>query len=226
MSPTKTDENSWDEVFSAISGDARVAEYRASVNAIAESTITTDPFRVLVATVISLRTRDEVTLTASQKLFQHAHTPEALAAMPTDRVAELLYPAGFYRTKAVNLQKISRILLDHYDGLVPPDLNDLITLPGVGRKTANLVLSIGFGIPAICVDTHVHRVANRTGWVATTDPDKTETALARILPTRYWIPINALMVAFGREVCTPRTPSCSTCPVQKKCDRVGVTRSR
>ena len=185
-----------------------------------------DPFDVLVSTIISLRTKDEVTGPASRRLLARAPTIAELAAVPAAEIAALIYPAGFYNTKARQLRAVADILARDHDGAVPGSLAALLRLPGVGRKTANLVLGLSFGIPAICVDTHVHRICNRLGWVATREPDATELALARVLPKRYWIPINAIMVTYGQQVCTPQGPRCSECPVHRLCARRGVTRHR
>ena len=185
-----------------------------------------DPFDVLVSTIISLRTKDEVTGPASRRLLARAPTIPELAELPEPEIAALIYPAGFYNTKARQLRAVAAILLRDHDGAVPGSLAALLRLPGVGRKTANLVLGLSFGIPAICVDTHVHRICNRLGWVDTREPDATELALARVMPKRYWIPVNAIMVGFGQQVCTPRSPRCSACPVHGLCARRGVTRRR
>ena len=185
-----------------------------------------DPFQVLVSTVISLRTKDEVTGPAARRLLARAPTVPALAAVPAAEIAELIYPAGFYRTKGRQLREIAAILMRDHGSTVPASLVELLRLPGVGRKTANLVLGLGFGIPAICVDTHVHRICNRLGWVRTRTPDDTELALARSLPRQYWIPINSIMVGYGQQVCTPVAPHCSRCPVRDTCPRHGVTRHR
>jgi endonuclease-3 len=185
-----------------------------------------DPFRVLVATEISLRTKDQVTTRASKRLLAAAPTASWLAVLPRAHIEKLIYPAGFYRVKAGNLQAMARILISSHGGKVPRDMEALLKLPGVGRKTANLVRNLGFGIPAICVDTHVHRISNRLGWVSTGTPEQTERALMEKLPKKYWIPVNELLVRFGQAVCTPVSPKCSTCPVARRCPRVGVGRSR
>jgi len=185
-----------------------------------------DPFRVLVACVISLRTKDAVTAQAAARLFAVAPNPAALAALPEAHIAQLIYPAGFYRTKARALRWVAQQLLDRHGGQVPADREALLALPGVGRKTANLVLGLGFGIPAICVDTHVHRIANRLGLVATKTPAETEQALETLLPRSAWIPINDWLVTFGQQVCTPTSPRCSRCPLASRCRRVGVVRHR
>ena len=185
-----------------------------------------DPFRLLVACVISLRTKDEVTATSSARLFAVAATPAALAALPVAEIGRLIFPAGFYNTKARQLREIARRIAADHGGAVPPSLDALLAFPGVGRKTANLVLGLGFGIPAICVDTHVHRISNRLGMVRTTTPERTEHALAVLLPRRHWIDINDLLVTFGQHVCHPTSPHCSTCPLAARCPRTGVTHSR
>jgi endonuclease-3 len=181
---------------------------------------------VLVATMISLRTKDDVTRKASDSLLAVAGAPTALAALSTSRIERLIYPAGFYRTKARNLRAAARILIEKHAGKVPAEMEQLLGLPGVGRKTANLVRNLGFGLPGICVDTHVHRISNRMGWVSTRQPAQTEQALMEILPRRYWIPINELLVRYGQAVCTPLSPWCSACPVSRWCARAGVGRSR
>jgi endonuclease-3 len=176
--------------------------------------------------MISLRTKDEVTLRAAKALLRRAPSPQSLAALPESRIASLIYPAGFYRTKARNMRAAARLLVEEHAGRVPPEMEKLLALPGVGRKTANLVRNLGFGLPGICVDTHVHRISNRIGWVSTRTPEKTEMALMDILPRRYWIGINELLVRYGQAVCTPLSPRCTACPVVKRCARVGVGRSR
>jgi len=184
------------------------------------------PWSVLISTIISLRTRDEVTLDASRRLLAKAPDPEKLLELGREAVAELIYPAGFYKVKADQMVRLSEILMETNAGEIPCRLKELLALPGVGLKTANLVLGVGFGIPAICVDIHVHRIANRRGWISTATPDASETALRAILPRKWWIDINRLLVKFGRIVCTPQSPKCSECPVSSNCPRVGVTRHR
>jgi endonuclease-3 len=185
-----------------------------------------DPFHVLVATIISLRTRDEVTDVAAPRLLAVAPTAERLARTPEATIEKLIYPAGFYREKARTLREVSRVLVEEHDGRVPDDLDELLALRGVGRKTANLVITLGHGKPGICVDTHVHRISNRLGFVVTGDPDETELVLRARLPRRWWIPINDVLVAFGRAHCGPISPRCSTCPVADACARAGVGHSR
>lgn len=185
-----------------------------------------DPFRLLVACVISLRTKDAVTAAASARLFAVAATPRAVAALDEARIAELIFPAGFYNTKARQIREIARRVVAAHGGCVPGDRDALLALPGVGRKTANLVLGLGFGVPAICVDTHVHRISNRLGLVRTRTPEQTEHALELVLLKRYWIDINELLVTFGQQICQPVSPWCKRCPLASRCSRIGVTHSR
>lgn len=187
---------------------------------------TRDPFRVLIACLLSLRTKDTTTAPAAERLFAVADTPAALGRLPARRIERLIFPVGFYRTKARVLRAVCRDLLQRFGGRVPADLDALLTLKGVGRKTANLVVTVGFGRPGICVDTHVHRISNRLGYVCTRTPEETEMALRARLPRRYWIGYNDLLVSFGQNVCLPVSPRCSTCPVADLCPRVGVTTSR
>ena len=176
--------------------------------------------------MISLRTKDEVTAAASKRLLAIAPNPERLAELEVASIAKAIYPAGFYNTKAGQLNDIGRILRDRYGGEVPDDEEALLALPGVGRKTANLVLGLGFGIPAICVDTHVHRISNRLGMVQTKTPEQTERALNGLLPRKLWVPINDLLVTFGQNRCHPTSPRCTGCPLDDLCPRTGVTRHR
>jgi endonuclease-3 len=185
-----------------------------------------DAFRILIATILSLRTKDTLTAVVAPRLFAEAADPAAMIALGEQRIAELIYPVGFYNTKSRSIVDVCRLLIERYDGQVPNDLEALLALPGVGRKTANLVLTIGFGIPGICVDTHVHRICNIWGYVRTKTPDQTELALREKLPPQYWIPINGLLVTLGQHICHPTSPRCSICPLQHICPKIGVTRSR
>ncbi len=185
-----------------------------------------DPFRVLISTMLSLRTKDAVTATASQKLFALADSPQKMLTLRARQIEKTIYPVGFYRTKAKNIRKVCQILLKEYDGRVPDEIDALVKLPGVGRKTANLVITLGYGKLGICVDTHVHRITNRWGYVQTQTPEKTEFALRAKLPHAYWIEINDELVALGQNICHPTSPRCSICPVRAHCARVGVTRRR
>jgi endonuclease III len=185
-----------------------------------------DPFLTLIGCILSLRTKDETTAVAAPRLFAQAGTPQAILAMEPEAIERLIYPVGFYRTKARVIREICRELIETYDGRVPDDINELIKLKGVGRKTANLVVTEAYGKPGICVDTHVHRISNRWGLVTAATPDKTEAALRQTLPRRYWIEYNGLLVAFGQTLCQPVSPWCSRCPLAHWCPRIGVTRSR
>ena len=184
------------------------------------------PFKVLISCIISLRTKDEVTARASARIFARAQTPEAMTQLTSDEISQLIYPAGFYRTKAAQIALLSRRLVKEYQGTVPDDIDELLKFKGVGRKTANLVMTLGFGKPGICVDTHVHRICNRLGYVATKTPDATERELRSRLPPEYWIEINDLLVAFGQNHCYPVSPRCSSCRLYGVCERVDVKVSR
>jgi len=185
-----------------------------------------NPFLLLVSCLLSLRTRDYVSLAASIRLFEHAQTPQELLALNAHTIEQLIYPTGFYRQKTKQLHAICTVLLKRFKGKVPHNEKDLLTLPGVGPKTTNLVLSLAFDIPAICVDTHVHRISNRLGLVATDTPEETEIALKTLLPQRYWSEFNSLMVMYGQNICVPISPLCSQCPLLSLCPQKGVTRHR
>jgi endonuclease-3 len=187
---------------------------------------TRDPFQVLIACLLSLRTKDETTGPAADRLFTLADSPQAMLRLAPRQIERVIFPVGFYRTKARVILGVCRVLLERFGERVPDDLDQLLTLKGVGRKTANLVVTMGFGKPGICVDTHVHRISNRLGYVRTKTPEQTELALRTKLPRRHWIELNDLLVAFGQNVCQPISPKCSLCPVARACHRVGVTRSR
>ena len=185
-----------------------------------------DPFEILISTLLSLRTKDEVTAVATSRLFRLAQSPAEMLKLPEADILKAIYPVGFYRNKPKTIHHICRELIDRYDARVPDEIDALLTLKGVGRKTANLVVSLGFGKPAICVDTHVHRISNRLGYVSTKTPEQTEQALRLKLPAPYWMNYNTLMVAFGRHICRPLSPLCSRCPVFVYCDRKNVNKSR
>jgi len=185
-----------------------------------------NPFRILIATILSLRTKDTMTAVVAPRLFAAADTPEKMLALGEDEIAALIYPVGFYRNKARTIRMICQILIDQYGGEVPADLDALLALPGVGRKTANLVLTAGFDLPGICVDTHVHRICNRWGYVQTRTPEETEMRLREILPPEYWKEINGLLVTLGQNICYPTSPRCSVCPLAHLCARIGVERRR
>jgi endonuclease III len=185
-----------------------------------------DPFRVLVATVLSARTKDPVTNAAMERLWQRVRTPHALLALDRTELAALLKPVGFYETKAKHLQELSQQLLEKHAGEVPRTREELLELPGVGRKVANLVLNICFDYPAICVDTHVHRIANRLGWVVTDTPEQTERALEALVPKSHWAMLNRVLVNHGQQICQPVSPHCSRCAIAARCPQVGVLRMR
>jgi endonuclease-3 len=197
-------------------------EYRGMVERVGRQ----DPFLVLVSTILSLRTKDELTEVKSRELWRHARSPRGMIRLGSERIARIIYPVGFYRRKAGQIVEISRRLIEEHDGRVPDSIETLVTFPGVGRKTANLVVTAGYGKPGICVDTHVHRIMNRWGYVDTRHPDRTEIALRKKLPRKYWIEINYLLVFFGKTVCQPVSPRCSTCPLERSCPAIGVTRHR
>ncbi len=185
-----------------------------------------DPFRILIACLLSLRTKDKTTGEASGRLFALAHQPASMLALPLQKIEQAIYPACFYRTKAKSIHAICRRLLRDYGGAVPDSIEKLVTLSGVGRKTANLVVTVAFGKPGICVDIHVHRISNRWGYVKTKTPEETEEALRQKLPKPHWIMLNDLLVPYGQHLCQPVSPFCSQCKLTAYCDRTGVTRSR
>ena len=185
-----------------------------------------DPFKVLISCILSLRTQDRTTGPASQRLFACAGSPAEMVKLREEDIAEAIYPVGFYRTKAKQIRELCERLLADYGGLVPDEIDELLKLKGVGRKTANLVVTLGFGKPGICVDTHVHRICNRWGYVRTKSPEETEFALRAQLPAEYWLEINDLLVAFGQNHCHPVSPRCSNCRLAHLCDRIGVSRHR
>lgn len=185
-----------------------------------------NPFHVLISTIISLRTKDETTAEASSRLFKLAKDPKTMALLPENTISKTIYPAGFYKTKAKTILAICRRLNLEFNGVVPNDLDTLLTFNGVGRKTANLVLTRGFNLPGICVDTHVHRISNRFGILKTETPEETEFRLRKILPQKYWIIYNDLLVAFGQNLCRPISPHCSECKLANHCRKIGVQQRR
>src|SRR5579871_740187 len=183
-----------------------------------------NPFEVLISTMLSAQTRDAVTAAASARLFKAARTPRAMAKLTAKRIERLIYPVSFYRHKAQHVRKTCHILVERFDGRVPATMEELLTLPGVGRKTANLVLILSFkSLQNICVDTHVHRISNRLGWVKTRTPEETEQALYRSTDARWWPYINLYLVTWGQNVCRPIYPRCNGCVIGKYCPRIGVT---
>jgi endonuclease-3 len=219
----------WDNIVSALKKWRKELQKTGtgdpSVTTVAEH-YNSDPWAVLVSTILSLRTKDEVTLKCSKALLSKAPTPAKLLALKEETVAELAYPVGFYRTKAANLKKIAALLLDHYDGKVPSDLDTLLSFPGVGRKTANLVVIEAYGKDGICVDVHVHRISNRTGWLCSRNPEETEMILRQILPRKFWKELNPLLVLYGQNICRPVSPYCSLCVIAPYCARTGIDKSR
>lgn len=196
-----------------------------AVGVVAENA-TDRPFETLISTILSLRTKDKVTEVASHRLLTRAPTPEIIASLTVREIEQLIYPVGFYHTKAVNLLKTCRRILTDHSGKVPRSMEELLALPGVGRKTANLVLTVGFGDYGICVDTHVHRISNLWGYVDTKTPDQTEFALRKKLPRKHWKTFNDILVTFGQNLCLPVSPWCSRCPIAQHCPRIGLKRSR
>lgn len=184
------------------------------------------PFLVLISCIMSLRTKDETTLPASERLFKLADTPETMIKLTASQIEKAIFPVGFYKTKARTILGICKDIIEKFDHKVPGDIETLLTMKGVGRKTANLVLTEGFNIPAMCVDTHVHRISNRFGYVETKSPEETEWALRKRLPKKHWIDYNALLVTWGQNVCKPVSPLCSRCSVSRYCAKSNVTISR
>jgi endonuclease III len=181
------------------------------------------PFKVVISCILSLRTQDSTTAQASRRLFALAQSPETMVRLSAKKIEQAIFPVGFYRTKAKTILEICRKLNEGYSGRVPDEIDELIKFKGVGRKTANLVVTLGYNKPGICVDTHVHRISNRWGYIKTATPEKTEVALREKLPKQYWIEYNDLLVSFGQQLCRPVSPLCSQCPVAKYCSQIGVT---
>lgn len=185
-----------------------------------------DPYLVLIACILSLRTNDRTTYPATLRMLKLAKTPEKMMNVSEDDLAKAIYPVGFYKNKAGQIIELSRLIVEKYDGKVPDSIDELCKFRGVGRKTANLVMTLGFGVPAICVDVHVHRIFNRLGYVKTKTPEETEFALREKLPVKYWIPVNSLLVTHGQNICKPINPKCDICPIKKFCDRINVKDSQ
>jgi len=185
-----------------------------------------DPYMLLISCLLSLRTKDETTYPAAKRLFKLADTPEKMIALPAETIEQTIYPVGFYHNKTQIILNISSILLNQYGGKVPNTMDELLSLKGVGRKTANLVLAQGFGIPAICVDTHVHRISNRLGYVKTKNPTETEMELRAKLPKEYWFTINSTFVRHGQETCKPIGPKCNICKVEKYCEKINIDKTK
>ncbi|MCL2804885.1 MAG: endonuclease III [Treponema sp.] len=216
----------WDDFFRSLENWRKnLCAEDPSVTTVAEN-YRRDPWAVLVSTILSLRTKDEVTLLASERLLKKAPSPLELHTKKEETIAKLIYPVGFYHNKAASLKKIAFILLKQYNGKVPASMDALLALPGVGRKTANLVLSEAFALDGLCVDIHVHRITNRLGFLNSKNPYETEMILREILPIKYWKRINYLLVLYGQKLCRPISPFCSRCVISKHCARNGVERSR
>jgi endonuclease-3 len=226
MSAGKMKTINWNSIFRALEKwrDNLGAE-DPSVTTVAEN-YQHDPWAVLVSTILSLRTKDEVTMIASKRLLEKASNPFELSKLRQKEIEKLIYPVGFYHNKAASLKKIAHILLMVYKGKVPSTMEELLELPGVGRKTANLVLTEAFDLEGLCVDIHVHRISNRCGWLKSKNPEETEMILRDILPVKYWKRINYLLVLYGQKLCRPVSPFCSCCVIAKHCPRNGVDRSR
>lgn len=188
--------------------------------------MTKSPFLVLISCLLSLRTKDKVTAEASNRLFKLADNPAKMLDLSTKNIEKAIYPVGFYKTKSKRIKEICKALLDDYDGVVPDEIDELLKFKGVGRKTANLVVTLGYGKLGICVDTHVHRISNRLGLVITKTPEQTEFALRKTLPQKHWLIYNDLLVTYGQNLCVPVSPWCSKCKIFKYCKRIGVKKSR
>ncbi|MDD2331680.1 MAG: endonuclease III [Candidatus Cloacimonetes bacterium] len=186
---------------------------------------TRDPFKVLVATILSARTKDETTAKVVNILFQKVNTPVDLEKISLEELDRIIFQTGFHNTKAKHLKELPRVLKEKFGGRIPSEIDELVQLPGVGRKTANLVRAVAFSLPAICVDIHVHRITNRWAYVQTKSPFETEMSLRKILPQKYWLVINSYLVAFGQNLCTPRNPKCRICPIQEYCAKMNVRKS-
>lgn len=200
--------------------------YQDKTSALMDVSTRKDPFLTLISCLLSLRTKDEVTARASERLFARAKTPEEMLNLKKEDIEAAIYPVGFYKRKAEQILAICRVLVEEYDSRVPDEIDELLKLKGVGRKTANIVITMGYNKPGVAVDTHVHRISNRLGLVSTKSPYQTEFALRKMLPKRYWIIFNNLLVMHGKTICTPVSPKCSICPIAEYCKRVGVTRYR
>jgi endonuclease-3 len=204
--------------------EKQVKKFR--IPSVTEVSYRKDPYQILISCILSLRTKDKTTTVASRRLFRVAASPKTMVKLSPRRLQDLIYPVGFYRNKAKVILGVSRKILKDFMGRVPNQIEDLLKLKGVGRKTANLVLGLGYNIPAICVDTHVHRISNRLGWVRTKTPEQTEYALQKIVPKKSWIDLNTALVTFGQNICLPISPWCNRCSVYKFCERTGVTKFR
>lgn len=200
-------------------------EYKDRLTALDDSSLK-DPFQILISCLLSLRTRDETTIEASKRLFSIAKSPEEVLRLNKEEIEKAIYPVGFYRKKAETIYEISRRLVEEYNSSVPDTIDELLKFKGVGRKTANIVITHAYQKPGIAVDTHVHRISNRLGLVSTKNPEKTEFALKKVIPEEYWISLNSLFVIHGQTICTPLSPKCSKCVIRAYCKRVGIKKFR
>jgi endonuclease III len=208
-----------DKIYKILSKE--VPKYKVPVVELVEAQ-TKDPFKILIATILSARTKDKTTSYSVNKLFKKVKNAKDLDKLSISQIEKLIYPVGFYKNKSKYLKKLPKVLDDEFKGRIPSEIDELLKLPGVGRKTANLVRAVAFRKPAICVDVHVHRISNRLGYVKTKTPYDTEMALRAKLPKKYWLKWNYLLVAFGQNLCRPVSPKCDTCPIKKYCKRVGI----
>jgi endonuclease-3 len=214
-----------DEIFRLLEQELR--KYEQPIVSREKKDIIHTPFTTLISCILSLRTKDEVTAQASNRLLKTHDTPEKIIRLSDQHIAGLIYPVGFYKTKAKRIKEISQTLIDDYNGQVPDDFNTLMQLKGVGRKTANIVMVYGHRKHGyIPIDTHCHRIPNRLGWIHTKTPEETESILKTVLPRQYWDDFNDLFVTFGQTICVPISPFCSRCPIQRYCKQIGITRSR
>ena len=210
--------------FALKSIDTAIKEWTVPYLSLAH--IKCDPFKTLIACILSLRTKDDATYKASEALFAKADTPKTMIKLGAEKIAKLIYPVGFYNRKSVQIVSICKSLIDNFNGIVPDEIDVLLTLDGVGRKTANLVVTEAYNKPGICVDTHVHRITNRWGYINSNTPDETEKKLRLKLPKKYWIDINRLLVTYGQGRCFPISPRCSECEIFSICKRNGVKKWR
>jgi endonuclease-3 len=211
------------KVFPILKKQAQGLDVPWIENMVHKDQLNRDPFKVLISCILSLRTQDKTTGAATERLFKLAPDVKALSVLPVGKIEKAIYPVGFYRVKAETIKELSIALITKYDSKVPDEIDELLKLKGVGRKTANLVITLGYNKPGICVDTHVHRITNRWGYVKTHTPEQTEFALRKKLPPAYWLEINGLLVAFGQNICRPISPMCSKCDINRLCDKIGVT---
>lgn len=225
MSKQKFDEAYFNNIF--VSFQDVLNSINKVVPAVSYVAITkNDPFCVLISTILSLRTKDDVTLKASVRLLEKADNPKTMLSLSQAQIEQLIFPVGFYHTKAQRILEISHDIETRFNGQVPDNVQDLLSLPGVGIKTANLTLNLGFNIDAICVDCHVHQISNRLGWIKTKTPEESEKVLQTVMPRKFWIPLNELLVSYGQEICTSVSPKCSMCPENARCPKVGVVKTR